>query len=653
VVEVRNTRPEKASPAIQAAGRWARSFLISRRGFAAAVREAVPEQVELVRVRWRGRSRRIIVRYAVTESRVRNVEEPLDPGKLNPWVESRETLAAIPHQISRCRFCDGAKKVRCLTCQGTAIVQCEACNGSGSIWSQRSGRMIACRTCRGNSMRRCSCRDGFVSCGPCAGKGKVEEWLEITEEPFDRVLCKGSDVLAQMLTGCAHPEQFDTDSLNLPIPLLTSWRGRMIGEAPAELQSVLRRPDLTGFNPREDRLEEVSLQIFRSEATTVAYQFGGVSGSVRVQGWDGRALENDSSRKPFQQRWRRVWQGMLGGFLAGATLAIWYGARHSFFRMTTNYDLLWRLALILSVCIIPLVLWWLLPAERREWRSGLKAGLPALLVTLAQAVLAATGGPSLEHARTLASRGRMEEALRESNACFDLGREAESAGAFHDQLQLGKVRQAREPRQAWEAASLPFLTAAGREQARAHAVDVTAQASAALQEKGEFTESATVLDLAPAEIRKIGPLGSLRRRVYFEEAQPLWKIIETRRKSLEDRVAACNDISPFVQGLASLPARPDEDASLMPEEIEAKCQDLRAQRLKQIEREREAEARAAERARRREEATRKAAWRRWAYAPLLCNDGTRSPSCICGSSSHRGCCSWHGGVAGCSAEYPE
>jgi hypothetical protein len=30
---------------------------------------------------------------------------------------------------------------------------------------------------------------------------------------------------------------------------------------------------------------------------------------------------------------------------------------------------------------------------------------------------------------------------------------------------------------------------------------------------------------------------------------------------------------------------------------------------------------------------------------LRCNDGTRSPTCTCGGS-HRGCCSYHGGVAG-------
>lgn len=35
------------------------------------------------------------------------------------------------------------------------------------------------------------------------------------------------------------------------------------------------------------------------------------------------------------------------------------------------------------------------------------------------------------------------------------------------------------------------------------------------------------------------------------------------------------------------------------------------------------------------------------YQALMCNDGTESPTCSCGGS-HRGCCSHHGGVSGCS-----
>lgn len=44
--------------------------------------------------------------------------------------------------------------------------------------------------------------------------------------------------------------------------------------------------------------------------------------------------------------------------------------------------------------------------------------------------------------------------------------------------------------------------------------------------------------------------------------------------------------------------------------------------------------------------------RQWDYTRLRCNDGTRSPSCVCGGS-WQGCCSWHGGVDGCPRDPPE
>jgi hypothetical protein len=651
LLEVGDDRVKGVARAIQAVGRWARRFLISRRELEASVRTISSEPVELVRIRWRGRTRRVTVRRAFTESRVRHVQEPLDPGLFDPWVESSQSLAARTRLLARCRTCGGEKKVHCLNCQGTAMVPCDACQGSGLTWSPRSRRMVGCRACRRSGRRRCSCRDGWLSCGPCGGKGKVEEWLEIVEEAFDRVTFAGSDVLARALPGCADPEKFDTDSERCSIPRLSSWRGRTVEEAPGELWSLLRLPDLAGIDPREDRLLEVAVQVFRSETTTVAYQLGGVLGSVQVQEWDGRILENDSSRKPFQRRRRRTLQGMLGAALAGAALALWYGGRHPFFLSTPNHWLLWILAVLLGICIVPLILWWVLPADRRSREGTLVASLPALLVVLTQAGLASTGGPSLDHARATAASGQFEEALRESAACFDLGVNAGTAGSFHDQLLLGRAQQVREPRKAWEAATLPFLTENGREQARAHAIEVTVKAGAALQQQGEFAASALVLDAAPVELRRSAPLAGLRRRVYLEEAVPLWKVISSRRVSLDERLAACNDIAPDLQGLAALPAVAN-DFSFTPEEVEAKCANLREQRLQELERQRIAEAREAERAQRRAEAAREAAQRRWAHAPLLCNDGTPSPTCICGSSSHRGCCSWHGGVAGCSVEYP-
>jgi hypothetical protein len=56
------------------------------------------------------------------------------------------------------------------------------------------------------------------------------------------------------------------------------------------------------------------------------------------------------------------------------------------------------------------------------------------------------------------------------------------------------------------------------------------------------------------------------------------------------------------------------------------------------------------RQREQEEARQRRRMEMRSMAPLRCRDGTLSPSCICGGS-RRGCCSHHGGVAGCSADY--
>lgn len=67
-------------------------------------------------------------------------------------------------------------------------------------------------------------------------------------------------------------------------------------------------------------------------------------------------------------------------------------------------------------------------------------------------------------------------------------------------------------------------------------------------------------------------------------------------------------------------------------------------------RQRQQDALVEQRQRQREEAGRRREMQRRTMAPLRCRDGTLSPSCICGGS-RRGCCSHHGGVAGCSADY--
>lgn len=113
--------------AVRAVSRWTRQFLISERELRAAITSVAPEPIELIRVHWRGRSRRGIVRQALTASRSRKLEEPLDPQGLDPWQESSEELAVKTLQVSRCRTCSGEKKVLRPACQGSSVSCCDAC----------------------------------------------------------------------------------------------------------------------------------------------------------------------------------------------------------------------------------------------------------------------------------------------------------------------------------------------------------------------------------------------------------------------------------------------------------------------------------------------------------------------------------------------
>jgi hypothetical protein len=88
------------------------------------------------------------------------------------------------------------------------------------------------------------------------------------------------------------------------------------------------------------------------------------------------------------------------------------------------------------------------------------------------------------------------------------------------------------------------------------------------------------------------------------------------------------------QPIALLKANKTRDEALLARQAEAARQRAAAEERQRVQ------------AEQRERAREEAAERAQAYRPLLCNDGTQSPSCTCGGS-WRGCCSHHGGVSGC------
>jgi hypothetical protein len=147
-------------------------------------------------------------------------------------------------------------------------------------------------------------------------------------------------------------------------------------------------------------------------------------------------------------------------------------------------------------------------------------------------------------------------------------------------------------------------------------------------------------------------------------ATALWSEVVRAAVPLSTRAQMCETARRYAEVAGGL-AAPHDGASLPVEAtnisaaaVASECERLgallREEQARQVAR-REAEERraalAAEEARQRQARRREAAERAWSSARLLCRDGSLSPSCTC-AGSRRGCCSHHGGVAGCSAAEP-
>lgn len=638
---------QETSRAFHAAELWARRFLITGRELRAAVTETRIIPLHLVRSRWAIRRRRVEPRWTATESRARKLDEPLDPREIDPWGETPEDLAARTRQLVACPSCQGARRIQCPLCHGAARIPCDHCDGSGWTPSTRSRRLIRCQVCRKTGIRVCPCFDGMVSCEPCAGRGKVERWLEIREESFVRLRTEGDEHLDRLF-----PSDEGTAFTTVgPLEPVTAWSGASLDEAPPEIREVLLCPQILGFlDARSERLQRIDLQIFEASLTRIRYRLGGCSGSVDIQSWDGRALENAGSTEPLRRRLRWMRTSALTALALGLLIAVWFAARHPFYLGSSHLPWLGGLAPLLALLILPLVA--LLALPRGALRAGVlaAAGLPPALVLLAQIALATTGEPSLDDARELAREGRVQEAQLEAAACADLKIDGQAARDFHDRLQLEQVRKIRDSEQAWKAIGRPFYTAGGRSRAEKHALAVSIHEVAARQARSAFDEGKTLLIQLPEKYQEDERVRELWINDEQFRARSIWERIDSRENPLGERLRACEQIRPFLEAL-DLSKQTAKKASLSKSRVEAKCDSLDRERLREIarrEREIERQREAEERERRRAERAAQAAARAWANAPLLCRDGTLSPSCVCGQSSRRGCCSWHGGVAGCS-----
>ncbi len=652
----------------RAAARWAGRYLLSEKDFLGTIRSTRVETLRYVRLRARGKTRRIVSRFGQAYESSR----PAVPARgedFDPWQESGSSLHTKTRQVVHCETCGGHKRVVCPTCSGRTRVRCSSCIGGVQI-SLKTGKPINCKSCRGKGERSCpSCRTGTVTCQQCEGRGRMLHWLDIDERDLAIVFESPHNSLAQAVS--AFP--FESPAGRLPVAPIRSWSGPS-AQLPADVEAFRSAvPWSQRIDSRHDRVGEIDFESFTAESAFIEYEVLGRRATVEVKAWDQTVAEPAESSGPLWRRLFLLGLGAAGALAAGMLLAFWYGGRHSYLQESSHRSLLLAMAVALGMTL----LW---PLSRLGFADGggtrmRWTWLPVLLVAGAQVATAATGYPSLRQALLFEEQGNGAAALREAAACADLRRDAERCSELHDRVRLAAARSTAEPEDAWRSAAEPFYSVAMRQQAEEHAREVTLHKALALESDNRYADldallkevdagrlrsdprfpglevrlhrrklagcfprldtrcvrsalanakGAGVADADLAEVRRQG-----RQAAHEALASPLWTIRSSR--PFAERLAACAEIEVPLAFLAAI--EPDDR---LQDETRTKCSAAESGQ-------REAERKAQERE--RAIAARRQASRN--SAPLLCRDGTLSPSCVCGGS-RRGCCSHHGGVAGCS-----
>jgi hypothetical protein len=471
----------------------------------------------------------------------------------------------------------------------------------------------------------------------------------------------------------------------------SQWPNALLGDSgdieyPDNLPPELR-PQL---NPWTDRVLSTRMQTFGSQAFTLhcSSLFG--TATLDISG-SPLTLASTSNWRPLERRRTLMLAIAGGGALVSLATPIFYGSRHAFYSLYGHpcLAILPGIAVALSIAVLVGLL-----ALRREARpvphvAGSGAALLAACVLTISAC--SSGGPTASGAREALARHDFDRAALEARALIDLGLDPDAGRAVADDMHLARLRDATTSSAARVVFAEPWERPRGKETARLALVDlVDREASLAYENArdAELLVLASTLDVvdAPAAAKLRGRATLVRARqciaadgsdcavTYLDEAKSILgdipevadteqRLIERARKRKAAAVATSTEAKTARQRyvaileaiaastlIAARTSTPDPEAATLSARLpsmksaadaeDARDRAAQAQVEARLARER-AQEQAAQRAAEQREAAHQASRR------LLCADGTPSPTCMC-QGSHRGCCSWHGGVAGCT-----
>lgn len=619
-----------------------------------------------------------------------------NPARLDPWSCDPAQIEDASRVIATCPTCDGAETVACGRCSGSARVSCGNCGGSGRVQGSRS--MKNCPECRAKGTVTCgSCSGGRVPCSPCGATGKVSAWLSISQTRISQVRVHPVGAAALVHKKLDSPRDFDAEPETW-VNTLTSDTGTQepMTDLPEELDAELK--------PVADRVLSTRVQSFSSVVHRFAYEATRMTGHVEIAGVPP-AVSGSSNWRPL-----RIRQGLAAATaiclgLASFALVGSYGARHSWYAAYGHGGIIGAVGTVIALAVAIVVAGLLLP--RRLWSRG-RVWAPLALAgaaALSFGVLWKFPGPSAAGAKKALAEKNLNRAEVEANALRELKIDGTAGSEVLDDLHIERLTGVKTFEQLAHMVAEPWNLEARRK------VALRVLGEIAEQKRGEFYAAKnlpglvslqqSIGELDPAARDNIAAFAMLLRaekcvpekdcscttnrlkaaaaveatraevtRVHDQAVPAFGAAIKELVKSAEPVVAPAPAADPHPRqtalrqalqlakcyadfaGVPSDLAPPTLEVQLLLVDREVETADKKAAALAAVEEAKRKRAEAIEEAKRKQAAAVAAAQgaaeeraRRAANRSLVCGDGSTS-GCAC-AGSHRGCCSHHGGVAGC------
>lgn len=596
---------------------------------------------------------------------------PADPARLDPWNPPAD-LDRTSRYVSTCDACRGEGKLACNLCHGSARVGCDDCGGRGKRWgTAKNGarRLLNCQSCRGKGDLKCDyCSRGRLDCETCATSKKVERWLSVDTWSRDVTL--------------AHPP-IDCEAV-----VVASVRGRALGVSDVPASAEWSTDGWQHIQPQLAEGERIYGQCFELldvPSADVSYVVAGKQQTVRFDGI-GLKPPPPAIDHVFARRSSRLKLATVAALAGLIVFTVWWITRGSYYvtERSGGYLVLAILSLAIAFGLGYRALW--NQTLGRQRRAKLWA-IPAVVPVLLAGTSVSLGNPSLERARGYlalhdvdraaveltgfdvrdaeANVVRADVALARATAmpsCVGAMRAASSipesfpqhakALAYADAMALASAKVAlRDGRTADALSVLSCATPAFRASPDGHAIQVAAVVADASRcnERKDWScaldkvRAAKALGAAEAPALESEVDKHIRAELDQTVAAARAEPATSRRLDLERRgLELANRVqTPSAATIAMLTTAEKRDSLQLAHEEEAARKRVEAERRRQEQLAAQEQARQQREERRREEAAAAAF-----QGVLMCNDGTASPTCSCGGS-HRGCCSHHGGVAGC------